>query len=479
MRKCTLLVLLLLSGCMVGPNYTPPATTLPCTFHEECGAVCDADPYFWWEELGDPCLNALLEEALEGSPDLHIAWERAYQARCQFLMTMASIFPVINVDGWISRFRNSINNDLGNSIFVGSPFNNFFLTGFDAAWQLDFFGGVRRNARAYYANWEATNFEAGVMQLLVLSEVACNYLLLRGLQEKVLWLTEAVELDGEQLALASELFQAGLGDEEQLQEASSQLSNHQSELAALSALADQGLYAFGMLLGQPPEALAERLRPGGPIPQVSGRVPSGLPSDLLRRRPDIRAAERALAGASEAIGVAVANLFPQFSLTSANLFGAEQNSSNFGYTTNMLGKLFSPGSQTWGLGLMAVWPLIDFGSRIEAIALQNSLYREAALNYHKTVLGALEEVEQALIAYFKEEVRQKALQRALEAERSRASLKRALFEAGLIDRKEWLIAEQERLWAEIERTDSHQRLSCNLVVLYKVLGGEWACCGLP
>lgn len=474
----------LLSGCLVGPNYKRPDIALPDAFSEareqEVVAIEDDQFFEWWRRLNDPLLDELIEESAKQNFDLRIALERIVAARSNFLIQGAALLPQINLDSIAARSRNSRSVRETAALLGFEPtFQDFYLAGFDAIWQIDVFGGLERAKRASFNQWQATAEEAAAVQLTVLSEVAMTYVLIRSLQQTVRITTETIENDQMELMLIQERFTAGLARENEVLALQATLDADVALLKSQEIALKQGIYSLGVLLGTPPEWVVEKFSEIGSIPFASGLVPAELPSDLLRRRPDIISQERILAAATEQIGVAVAELFPTFSLTSANLFGARSQSSNFGFASNDLGKLFRHVSTTWSIGLQLFMPLVDFGRRIEAIHVQTSLQKQALLSYEKTVITALQEVEDALVAYFKEEERQDFLRSEVEANRCSWVLVESLFCSGLDDYTK--VVEAKKIWLASEQMliNSEGALVSNLIALYKALGGEWACFYLP
>lgn len=467
---------------MVGPNYCPPTPVMPDYFCESSDGdhapILNGVFFHWWCRFGDECLNELLNETARRNFDLKIAEEKICQARGQFLFATANLFPQFNFDGTAARLRSS-KNVVGSLASLGFAFQNFFLTGFDAVWELDFFGRLRRARKAAFYDAEAAVELARDTQIRVLSEVAMQYALIRALQNKISITEELVQLDLDELGLVQDKMVSGLSSEPDLLSLREIYDQDVADLIAFKSLFLQGVYSLGILIGVQPETLGCRFDQIAPVPCACGLIPVGLPSQLLCRRPDIKAAERQLAEATENIGVNVANLFPVFSLTSANLFQSRATSSNFGFASDKWPTLFKSASQTWSVGLAAFLPLVDFGRNLANIRVAKSIQRQALLQYEKSVVGALTEVEKALAAYFKEEERLGALNDVVNTARRNFALAQDLFQAGLNSYYDALEKKRVLLLAEDDLVDSSQALATNLIAAYKALGGEWECFYMP
>ncbi len=470
---------------MVGPNYKHPEVAMPLEFEEVDGSVsvADEDLCQWWRQFEDPLLDAFMEEAYLANYDLKIALENVIQARAQYRIQGSYLWPEIDLNAAAVRSRFSQTLLSSNAVVstatgispstsittgstgspMGPPIQNFFQVGFDAIWELDIWGKFRRGKRAAYDLWEASRDTAQNVMITVLSETARDYVAIRGLQSQIDLLEEKIWADEEELALAQVLFEAGLDNFIQVESFVSALETDKAALPVLETSLKQTIYALAILLGRQPEGLAADFEKRAPIPSGIGKVPAGLPSELLRRRPDVRAAERQLAAATEQIGVAVANLFPHISLT-GNGYGFESSKQN----KWLLGK-----SRYWSIGPSLNWDLIDFGRTRAQIAIANSQQRQALSSYEQTVISSLQDVEGALVAYFEEQKRQGAFEDQVDADRLSLELNEDLFQAGLIDDIQVLEAYTTLLSSEINHVQSQQALTSDLIALYKALGGDW------
>lgn len=470
-------ILLATASCKVGPDYEPPLTPMPEIYSEEPVDKTflpeEEDLVKWWSRFDDPVLDALLEEAVSNNFDYHIALEKVYQARMQLYIQFTQMLPEIDASSQASRFRTS--QSFRSNTSTLSPFQNFFQCGFDAIWQIDLFGKLRRSTQAAYDTWEASNELAEQVKITILSEVANTYAEIGALQKKVDIALQVISLDQDLFHMAKVRFDAGLANEQEMEAARATLEGDFAQLKLQESLLRQTIYSLGILLGRAPETLLADFQTLRPIPEAQGKVPTGLPSELLRRRPDIRAAERQLAAATEQIGVAVAALFPELSLTgSSSSFAANPlQGANIGWTSDRLNKLFNPASLVWGIGGLVIFPLLDFGKRNGAIDVQVSLQQQNYLEYQKTVIAALQEVEQALTAYFHEEERLRSLKNEEASSRRSLNLSQDLFEAGLASYSDLLVARGVWLASLNSLVDSQEALATDLIALYKALGGEW------
>ena len=483
------LSLLVLSGCMVGPDYHSPQTAMPSQFTEITDNMSDnlsTDLCQWWKQFHDPFLDALIDEAVHANIDFRIAVEKIVQARAQFRVQSSYLWPEIDLNAVAVRSRNSQNffssNNTTSSTGTSSilpTFQNFFEIGFDAIWEFDLFGKFRRSKRAAYYSWEASKEDAQDVLITVVSEVARSYCMICALQNSIDLTLNKIRVDEEELALAVELFEAGLSNEIQVE---GMVANWETDKAALTVLhtsLQTAIYGLAVLLGRQPETLVAAFNEIRPIPLGWDKVPIGLPSDLLRRRPDIKRAERQLAAATEQIGVAVADLFPHISLTGTTFSGGQLAGSGYGYESGNFNKLFKHSSREWSIGPAIRWDLIDFGRTRGNIAIQNSLQKQALLTYEQTVLNALQDVEGALVAYFQEQVRKDCFSDQVDALKRSLQLTEDLYMSGLSNEQQVLDARKLLIDAQNTLIGSQQTLTSDLIALYKALGGNWECSYTP
>lgn len=460
------LTALLVACAPVGPTYQPPTRPeLPAAWGGTTdGNVNQAEVTevkelgHWWTLFNDPRLDSLIQRAITANLDLKIAEARIIQARAQYRLTTAAATPKVGVSGEYANSRRSENAGASN----GGTTQDLFQAGFDAGWEIDIFGGARRAAEAAEARLAAAGENSTDVRVSLEAEVARNYLELRGSQQRLA--TARLNLVGQEktLELARGRRQFGIGNELEVAQAETQLAVTRAKLPPLANSAGQSIYRLALLLGLPPQALTMELSATAPLPALPARLPETLPSELLRRRPDIRRAERQLAAATADIGVATAELFPRFSLT--GLTGLQSTS---------LSDLLSSGSRYWTVGPTVLWPLFD-GGRVRAnIALNQGLKEEAQAAYEKAVLTALSEVETALLAQAREEETRRTMAVAVTAGERAVELASGRYRAGLTTFLDVLLGERLLYESQDQLVQSEQQLAVNLVALFKALGGGW------
>jgi multidrug efflux system outer membrane protein len=478
------LSLLLLAGCKVGPDYRVPDVDVPLTYAEDreglTSEVTDDDLVQWWTVLNDPLLNELLERSISGSFDYRIALEKICQARAQFRISFAEIFPEFVGDFLGTHYRTSQSFDSLNTpvptLGLRRPIQDFFQIGIDAIWEIDFFGKFRRAADSSYDLWEASIADAQAVRITVLSEVAITYVNIRAFQKKIGIQRQFIDYADNLVNFSQLKLNAGLDNAQTMQQLIATAEANRATLTQLETGLRQSIYSLAILLGDNPEELLEYFQDVGPIPYAMCMVPpAGIPADLLRRRPDIVNAERQLASATENIGVAVAELFPSVSLAgSSSTFASNPlQGANYGYASDHFRKLFKPASRIWGIGAFVQWPVFDFGRRASNVCVYESIARQSYLNYQKTIVAALAETEKALIAYFNEQERLSYLFKEVDATQDFLTLNQDLFQSGLADFSLVLQTQETWLSAQMALIDSQQALTIDLIGIYKALGGDW------
>jgi len=411
----------LLAACTVGPDYHPPQPALADNW-QEAKIITPTEPAIdlsqWWRGFNDERLNRLIERALQGNLDLKAAKTRVQTARAQRDAANAESLPTLNASSAYQRQRISPNALLGalgsiqggsgqnkNALLstlgpIGTPFN-LFQAGFDSSWEADLFGGIRRKQEAAAANAEANTESLRDIQVSLAAEVARAYLELTGLNCRLAITEDRLNTQRENYRLAQAAYQEGMVTQLDVQRAKAQLEADESVVAPIVAQIKNTRHALALLAGLTPEALETELTDvQGNIP-VPPAIQPGLPADLLRRRPDIRQAERMVASASAAIGVAVADLYPKLSLTGA-----------VGYQSQDLGNFTNLSSGFFGFGPRLSLPIFQGGRVLANIDAQEARHLEALALYDKSVLSALREVEDSLASLQGEQSRRLALENA-------------------------------------------------------------------
>lgn len=464
---------LILSACTVGPAYRPPAIATPARFaYEPASSATAEDPGRWWRSWNDPVLDGLVARALAANLDLAEAASRVRQARWQVTITGAAGQPQLSLQAEPSYTRLSRHSQIGaiasqggGLAGAGLPGTAFasYRAGFDASWELDLFGGTRRAVDAARARAEASEWSRRDSQVMIAAEVADGYFRLRALQARAAIAEADLAAQRAMGDLIAAKLKAGLVDTLDLRRQEQAIASATAERAALAADEAGQIHALAVLLGTMPETLETELAAVEPAPAAPPAIAVGLPSDLLRRRPDIRAAERRLAAASAEIGVAVAGRFPKLSLTGA----AELVSS-------ALANLVTAGSFQGSAAATLAAPLLDGGRRRATVHLREEEYREAELAWHATVLAAFRDVEDALSRHAADRDRLAALVSADEAARDAFDTAQVRYRAGLIPFLDVRTAEATSLAAADNLANARAAVNRDLVALYKALGGGWS-----
>ena len=453
--------LTLFTGCAVGPNYHPPKPSLPANWSEvgPGGTTNRAAALArWWQTLADTNLDVLIERAVRTNYDLIAATARVRAARALRGAAISDLFPTVGANASYTEARRSQNALLFPSLLD----TDTYQAGFDASWELDVFGGKRRSLQAATADLQSFEEDRRAVLVSVMAEVARNYVELRGTQQRLVITREMLKAQGETVDLTRLLFEKGLSSELDVTEARALRAATESQVPVLETAAKVSGHRLSVLLGQAPGALEAEFAPQAPIPGTPPEVPAGLPSELLRRRPDIRRGERQLAAATARIGVATAELFPKFFLTGSA-----------GYQSLEAGTLISPASKFWSAGPSVRWRLLEYPRLRSQIRAQTALQEQALAQFNQTVLLALEEVENALVAYANEKARYLSLAESLAQSRHSLELATQLYEKGVGDFLTVLVAEGTRYQAEDAAVQSRRAATQDLIALYKALGGGW------
>ncbi|MCS7034391.1 MAG: efflux transporter outer membrane subunit [Phycisphaerae bacterium] len=461
-------LLLLVGGCSVGPDYRPPQPTTPASFVEAPAstqpAVSDATLASWWEVFGDPGLSALVDRAIRSNLDLRTAAARVIEARSVYLGSRSGLFPSFDAVGGYRHDRSSDNADgnSGNAMISRDPDRHDWSVGFDASWEIDLFGGVRRSIEAADADFSAAVEDHRDVLVTLLADVARNYILLRGAQRQLEIVQKNLETQLQTLELTRSRFRAGLTSDLDVARAEAQAMTTRAQIPPLEDQIRQSIRRLGVLCGESPEALADELSPVAEIPRSTLDISAGVPSEMLRRRPDIRRAERRLAAETARIGVAVSDLFPKFSITG-----------DFGLVSRDLKNLLERDSIGWSIGPTLRWQILNFGRVQSGIRAQEARAEQALRQYEQTVLLSLEETENALGSYRREQARRESLASAVESSRRAVELADQLYRQGLTAFQDVLDAQRRLLEVESQFVTSDQTVSTNLVAVYKALGGGW------
>ncbi|MEJ2516099.1 MAG: efflux transporter outer membrane subunit [Gammaproteobacteria bacterium] len=456
------------AGCAVGPDYVAPEvpveeTWLSAPAGTEPGGVPEVA---WWEALEDPTLSRLVHQAVASNRDLAVAQARVREARALRSAAAAGLFPQVDVSAGGARYRISEESPTGGGPLVEAgvvePYGELWQAGFDAAWEIDIFGGTRRRVEAAEAAEMQAAEEARALRLAVIAEVVRNYAELRGSQRRLALAGKNTRLQERTLAIVEGRRRAGLGRELDVASARAQLEATRALVPALRGQVRASAYRLAVLAGQPPGTFLDELLAEVPLPHVPEVVPTGLRSDLLRRRPDVRAAERALAAATAGVGVAEADRFPRFFLTGSA-----------GREAGRFSDLFDGGAGLWSLGPSIRWPVFSGGAISAGIEAAGARQEAAVAAYEQAVLAALEDAETALILYGEERQTADRLSVAAEAGAKAATIASGLHEQGLSDLLTVIDAERRQTEIDDQLARSETRVLVRLAALYKALGGGW------
>lgn len=459
MRRLALL-LTLAFGCAVGPRYERPQVAVPKAFSEG-NANGPASFERWWTGFRDPILESLVQRAIEGNLDLKIGAARIREARAARGMAVAAALPQLSASGGYSRSKQLVGRTDGVVLAEGSSAQSVFQAGFDASWEIDIFGGVRRDVEAAAAQVQAAEEARKDLLVVLVADVARNYVEMRGAERQIEIVDQTVEAEKDSLALAQSRFASGMGAELDVTRAEGLVAATMAQRPVLEILRRQSAFRIGVLLGRSPEDLLAELDPPRAIPAAPPEVPQVLPSELLSRRPDLRRSERELAAATARIGVAKADLLPRF-----NILGA------FGRRSNDLGSLNAT-SQFWSAGGFFQWPIFAGGRILANVHVQEARQEQALLQYEKAILTALEEVENALSAHGRELRRQESLRAAVAANRRALELATERYTSGLESFLSVLDAQRSVYAAEDQLVQSQRNVAVALIAVYKALGGGW------
>lgn len=457
-------VSLMVQACApVGPRYAAPETKVPERWHaQESGPWDAASPNQvllaqWWKTFDDPILADLESQVLQANRDLKVAVARVREARAVLGTQRAGLFPSLDAAGQASRQRTSAHGTTGRAVETG-----FYQAGFDAGWELDLFGGTRRALEAAIADWEAAQAAHDAVRASLMAEAALAYVELRTFQERLDLTRRNIAVQEETYALNRSRYEAGLIDELPVQQSLYNLEHTRAAVAPLEAGLEAAKNRLAVLTGKEPGTLEQLVAEPRPIPSVPPRLAVGIPAEALRNRPDIRQAERNLAAATARIGQATADLYPKFRLVGT-----------IGLESLRAADLWEWASRFWAIGPAVQWRLFDAGKIRQTIEIRTAQQEQAFLQYESALLKALEEVENALVAFAKEQRRLEQLEKAVDAAQKAEFRARDRYQAGLVDFTDVLDAQRTLQNFQDERAQSRGAVTADLIRLYKALGGGW------
>ena len=454
-------MLTLLWACAVGPEFQKPQPELPAEWAGASEAVQtpaahqDAALAAWWALFGDMTLEDLANRALAANLDLRQAQARLRQARAARGVAAGGLGPAVEASG-AQRYSRSAAAGTSDST------SDQYQAGFDASWEIDLFGGRRRAVEAADADLQAAVEAHRDARVSLIAEVARSYINLRTLQQQIAITRQNLGAQQHTAELTRQRFEGGFASGLDVANAQAQVATTAAQLPSLESDVRQAIHSLSVLLGAAPGMLTAELSPVGPIPAAPPGVPAGVPSDLLRRRADIRSAEARIHAATARIGVATAELFPTFTL-----------SGSLGYRSTDFTSWFDWANRFWSLGPSVRWRLFETGRIRAGVELQKALQEQEVIAYQQIVLNALQEVENALIAAVREQDRRESLLAAVAANRRAVRLAEMLYTEGQTDFLNVLQAQRSLYAAEEALAQSSRNVSIQLVALYKALGGGW------
>ena len=479
-RVITIVILLAAAGCAVGPDFKQPATQTPAAWsgldtfgplQTSTAVAAPAALAAWWSIFNDPSLTSLVEKALAANLDLKIAEARVRQARAAWGTAFAGLWPAVNSSASYTRSHESPPSTGAATGSQGAGTagsttheirTDLFQAGLDAAWELDIFGGTRRSVEAADADLQAAEDNRRSVLVSLAAEVGTTYLSLRGYQQQLAIARKNLAAQLRTAGITRKRYEAGFANALDTANAEALAASTQSQIPLLESAERQAIYSLSVLLAREPAALQAELIPFAPLPQMPQQVAVGVPSELLRRRTDVRSAEAQLHAATARVGVAVAEFFPKFSLVGS-----------FGLRGDEWQTLGSRDNHVWSGGPGVSWNIFDAGRTISNLKLQKAVQEETLAAYEKAVLAALKDVDSALVAYAKEQEHLTALTSAVTNGRKAVDLSMQLYTVGRSDYLSVLIAQRALFAYEDAWVQSSRNLGVNLVALYKALGGGW------
>lgn len=449
--------LAVLSACKVGPDYEKPdpeKQPMPLssidTLDAEAAGIASGRPIVgeWWTTLRDAELDGLVQRLVDDNLDLRIAMTRVREARALRGVAASPLYPQVALNGRVGDTR------------LGERFNSGigYSVGFDASWEIDVFGGLRRGVEAADASLQAAVEDRRDTLVVLLGELGRNYVELRGEQRQLEIARRNVALQERTLELIKIRRRSGLASDLEIAQVSRLVETTRANVPALEQLIARSIFRLSVLLGREPSALLASLGRPAPLPPAPPSIPVGLGSELLLRRPDIRRAERALGQATAQVGVARADLYPRFALTGTISYGSA-------------GGL--PGAPAFYAGPSITWPIFAGYRIVENINAADARLERAILAYRSTILVALEDVENAITAYAKELVRRDVLARAATESEKASRFAQVQYNNGLVDFLNVIDAQSTLATAQQQLVLSEQTLLTNLIAVYKALGGGW------
>jgi NodT family efflux transporter outer membrane factor (OMF) lipoprotein len=453
----------MLDACAVGPDFLPREAPVQNEWIESGDtrlATHSGVRLHWWRLFNDPTLDRLVNRAAEENLTVQIAGLRILQARAQLGVAVGQLFPQTQ-EGSGGAQQNLLSSQVANQSNVQHSFATYGL-GFDAGWELDFWGKFRRNVEAAEAGLATTTADYDNALVSLTAEVARSYTTMRTSEALIALARENARVQKEGLDVAQSRFRNGATSELDVAQARSLLESTLATIPELQSQLQQSKNALSILLGRPPGGIEAMLRAPGQIPAPPRRAAIGMPADLLRRRPDVRSAELAAAAECARIGVAEAELYPHFILLG-----------DISVQSSDVAKLFGPNSLAYSIGPTFRWSILNYGQITNNIRAQDARFQQALVNYQNTVLKAAQEVEDGLIGYLKEQESVVASQRSVDASRRAVQLAMIQYREGEENYQRVIDSERAMFQEMIKLAQTRSSVATNLIAVYKALGGGW------
>jgi NodT family efflux transporter outer membrane factor (OMF) lipoprotein len=464
------IALLGLGACSVGPEFNEPHAQLPDKWDRvssQSSSGVAADNH-WWQKLGDAQLTSLVERAAESNLDVRTASRRLDQSRILRQVTGSQQYPGVSTGASYQRERSSHNGLVDPSNLNGQAPYEVWAATLDVSWEIDLWGRVRRTVEAADANIQLSSAQRDGVLLSIAAETAIDYIRLRGVQERLAVARQNLEIARQSANLTQLRFDNGVTTNLDTSNAAAQVSTIEATLPILQAQQQSLINALSYLLGEPPRSLTAELQEPKAIPHPAPDVPLGLPSDLAKRRPDIRQSEAALHRATAAIGVAEADFYPRVTL-GASIGAQALNGSDFGAWD----------SRQWSYGPSLYLPIFQGGRLTGTLELRKQQEQEAAIDYQRVVLSAWHEIDNAITDYAAEKQHHAALQQAVKHNSDALDTARDRYNQGATDFINVLTVQRALLATQSELVDSATNAAVDRVKLYKALGGGWPTASLP
>ena len=463
----------LLSGCMVGPDFVKPDAQVEKEWLQQQETRIKSEPADfsdWWTVFDDPLLNRLIDLASQQNLDLQNAGLRILEARAQLGIAIGSQYPQTQQIGGEAN-ANQLSENAPNGAGADKFFYNYQL-GFDAAWELDFWGRFRRGIESANASLYSTLADYDDILVSLIAEVARTYFDIRTFEQRLAVARENVELQKKSLDIAAARYEGGVADQLDVAQAKALLKQTQATIPPLEAGLRQSKNALAILLGILPTEVQSLLGPPESIPTAPIEVAVGIPAELLRRRPDVRLAEFQAAAQSAQIGIAKADLYPSFSLVgsiglqSSDKGGIRSNNANFS-------DLFTSGGITYFIGPTFQLPILNYGRLKNNVRVQDARFQQLVVSYQNTVLRAFQDVEDATVGFLRTQEQKTFLAESVEQYKLSVELSLIQYSEGLTDFQRVIDAQRNLAQQEDAFASATGAVSTNLIALYKALGGGW------